>query len=164
VTPPTGSSQATAPRLDRLPPTAHGHPDGGALSRVVMVCKTEQSTVTSTAGAEETVTRVTVSTFRGNNRAERRVTTTERSTPGTPGTPAPQLALATAPTEPAKLQLTKTAHKPADFATECLNAHNEYRAIHKVPPLVLNRKVSRMYYHRPKERPPPCNHLDIVAL
>lgn len=68
--------------LTRFTTSAHGHPEtGGALSRVIMVRKTEQRVFTSLQGSEipkvETLTRETVETFRG-NRTQRKVTTCQK--------------------------------------------------------------------------------------
>lgn len=66
--------------LTRFTTSAHGHPEG-ALSRVIMVRKTEQRVFTSLQGSEipkvETLTRETVETFRG-NRTQRKVTTCQK--------------------------------------------------------------------------------------
>lgn len=79
---PLGPASMDLTRFTSMAHGPNGHPEtGGALSRVIMVRKTEQRVYTSLQGSEipkvETLTRETVETFRG-NRTQRKVTTCQK--------------------------------------------------------------------------------------
>ncbi|KAE8750929.1 hypothetical protein FOCC_FOCC002357 [Frankliniella occidentalis] len=157
--------------LTRFTTSAHGHPEG-ALSRVIMVRKTEQRVFTSLQGSEipkvETLTRETVETFRG-NRTQRKVTTcqkrdgslagdlaelrsalssgyttprTGRTTPGTGGTATPLTSQRLSKSKSRSLSDGESCFGE-DFAQAFLATHNEYRARHGAHPLKLSKKLSR---------------------
>ncbi|KAH1000065.1 uncharacterized protein LOC109533085 isoform X2 [Dendroctonus ponderosae] len=130
--------------LHRFRKTAHGH-DGS--SRIVMVRKTDQRTFASMKNGEEptleTVTRETIETFRG-QRTECKVTTEKKDFEHKCH---PDIARALAekitrsPNKPTSIK--KPLHRKMDFQTECLQAHNEYRRKHGVPPLKLDKEICK---------------------
>ncbi|XP_044732409.1 uncharacterized protein LOC123295218 isoform X3 [Chrysoperla carnea] len=147
--------------LHRYQSTAHGH-DFDGLSRVVMVRKTDQRTFASTKNGEEpkfeTITRETIETFHG-NRTERKVTSLEkregiRKSPDLGFHSSSELihqngtGAHSKTTTPKKVSSLKKkqpgAKSPEEFANECLEAHNEYRTKHGVPPLTLSKKLCKI--------------------
>ncbi|XP_066258178.1 uncharacterized protein [Euwallacea similis] len=128
--------------LHRFRKTAHGH-DGS--SRIVMVRKTDQRIFANSKNGEEptleTVTRETIETFRG-QRTECKVTTEKKDfEPKCP----PEIIQALATRTAKKPSGVKKKRNPTmDFATECLQAHNEYRKKHGVPPLKLNKEICKV--------------------
>ncbi|XP_050517539.1 uncharacterized protein LOC126892114 isoform X2 [Diabrotica virgifera virgifera] len=129
--------------LHRFRKTAHGH-DGS--SRIVMVRKTDQRTFASIQDGQEpkleTITRETIETFRG-ERTECKITTekkdTEEKCP-------PDIieALTDKVLRSNKKPSVKKKNSKMDFQQECLQAHNEYRHKHGVPPLKLNKEMCRV--------------------
>ncbi|XP_056637489.1 uncharacterized protein LOC130445698 isoform X1 [Diorhabda sublineata] len=128
--------------LHRFRKTAHGH-DGS--SRIVMVRKTDQRTFASIQDGQEpkleTITRETIETFRG-ERTECKITTeTKDKEEKCP----PDLieALTGKVSKSNKKPTVKIKNSKMDFQQECLQAHNEYRLNHGVPPLKLNRDMCK---------------------
>ncbi|XP_018569850.1 uncharacterized protein LOC108909884 isoform X3 [Anoplophora glabripennis] len=129
--------------LHRFRKTAHGH-DGS--SRIVMVRKTDQRTFASVKNGEEpkleTITRETIETFRG-QRTECKITTEKKDYEETCP---PDLieALTDRVTKTSKRPSLKKRNIKMEFQIECLQAHNEYRRKHGVPPLRLNKEMCRL--------------------
>ncbi|XP_072399922.1 uncharacterized protein [Diabrotica undecimpunctata] len=129
--------------LHRFRKTAHGH-DGS--SRIVMVRKTDQRTFASIQDGQEpkleTITRETIETFRG-ERTECKITTEKKDTEEK--CPPDIIEALTdkvlrSNTKPS----VKKKNSKMDFQQECLQAHNEYRLKHGVPPLKLNKEMCRV--------------------
>lgn len=129
--------------LHRFRKTAHGH-DGS--SRIVMVRKTDQRTFASIQNGQEpkleTITRETIETFRG-ERTECKITTEKKDTEEK----CPQdiiEALTHREAKNSKKPNVKKKNTKMDFQHECLQAHNEYRLRHGVPPLKLNKEMCKV--------------------
>nr|XP_023020881.1 uncharacterized protein LOC111509384 isoform X2 [Leptinotarsa decemlineata]XP_023020882.1 uncharacterized protein LOC111509384 isoform X2 [Leptinotarsa decemlineata]XP_023020883.1 uncharacterized protein LOC111509384 isoform X2 [Leptinotarsa decemlineata]XP_023020884.1 uncharacterized protein LOC111509384 isoform X2 [Leptinotarsa decemlineata]XP_023020885.1 uncharacterized protein LOC111509384 isoform X2 [Leptinotarsa decemlineata]XP_023020886.1 uncharacterized protein LOC111509384 isoform len=126
--------------LHRFRKTAHGH-DGS--SRIVMVRKTDQRTFASMQNGQEpkleTITRETIETFRG-ERTECKITTETKDIDEN----CPRDLIEALTDKSVKKPSVKRKNPKMDFQNECLQAHNEYRTRHGVPPLKLNRDMCKV--------------------
>lgn len=154
--------------LSRYRPSVHAHEfTPGGSSRVIMIRKKEQRTfaVGQTENKFETLTKETVQTFRG-NKIERKITSEKRDfnseivkhvsllslDENDSGKGKSTESIASVGSQVNGERKKSTERKKAssvtivtqeDFALECLEAHNEKRALHKAPPLRLSKKLCR---------------------
>lgn len=155
--------------LTRYRPSVHAHEfTPGGSSRVIMIRKKEQRTfaVGQTEKKFETLTKETVQTFRG-NKIERKITSEKRDFNSVNSEIIKNISLISLDDDSGKGKSTESIasvgqfngerkksveRKKAnsvtivthdDFAQECLEAHNEKRALHKAPPLRLSKKLCK---------------------
>ncbi|KAL1117015.1 hypothetical protein AAG570_004343 [Ranatra chinensis] len=153
--------------LGRYSRTLHAHDfTPGGNSRVVMIRKKDQRTFASATNEPkfETLTKETVQTFRG-NKIERKITSQKRDLEETQKDLLDKFSFISihgtgvccgksstgSGTTPRKSSVRKKSETfvvqptAADrFATECLEAHNRFRELHKAPPLKLSKKLCKV--------------------
>ncbi|XKL65869.1 hypothetical protein PGB90_009289 [Kerria lacca] len=152
--------------LTRFQDTTHAHDLTQGLSRVVMVRKMEQRIfINSSRNGQqqpqvETLTKETVQTFRPGNRTERKVTTSQKKnsqqisdsqefiTLSRSASSSPELMSSLKQINDRRsISLVRSPKKSeievSQFIEQCFQTHNEYRLKHKVPPLILSKKLCR---------------------
>ncbi|KAL5236460.1 hypothetical protein ACI65C_003870 [Semiaphis heraclei] len=143
--------------------STHGHDFNQGHSRVVMTRKTERRifVAPSKLGQKpkfETLTKETVQTFRG-NKTERKVTSETKNIEETidnkldgsddflsslsPSTSSLELKTSYKQRCTAIKSQKKIIIDNKTFIQECLDAHNQYRKKHTVPPLILSKKLCK---------------------
>ncbi|XP_045465180.1 uncharacterized protein LOC123674262 isoform X2 [Harmonia axyridis] len=133
--------------LHRFRKTVHGH---NGSSRIVMVRKTDQRTFASLKNGQdpkiETITRETIETFRGPRTACKVTTEKKDCEEEVPPDIFESLIMKSRSCSrlDSKPTPTKSRYSLMDtFAKECLQAHNEFRKKHGVPPLKLSKEICR---------------------
>ncbi|XP_025202336.1 uncharacterized protein LOC112599595 isoform X1 [Melanaphis sacchari] len=143
--------------------STHGHDFNQGHSRVVMTRKTERRifVAPSKLGQKpkfETLTKETVQTFRG-NKTERKVTSETKNIEETidnkldgsddflsslsPSTSSQELKTSYKQRCTAIKSQKKIIIDNKTFIQECLEAHNQYRKKHMVPPMILSKKLCK---------------------